>query len=250
MDKRPILITGASSEIGRALIARQCSRGDSPVILAHCFRGCDALAEAAGNVLALPADFRDPAAAVALARRIVAEHGVPGRIVHLPAVRLKYERFAQLDAERMAEDFVIQVRSITELLRVFLPQLRRPAGKPADGQPNAKIVFVLSSVTAGVPPKYMAGYLIVKYALLGLMRALAAEYGSAGCNVNGISPSMMETQFLRDIPAKAVEMAAAAHPMGRNATPADVVPLIEYLLSPDSDYVNGVNIPVAGGQVV
>jgi 3-oxoacyl-[acyl-carrier protein] reductase len=254
MDKRPILITGASSEIGRALMARLLARADASLIVAHCFQGCQSLAEAAANsagrVLPLAADLRDPGAVMQTANQIVAEYGVPGRIVHLPANRLKFERFAQLDTNRLEEDFAIQVLSIAELLRVFLPHLRRPAGVTSATQPNAKIVFVLSSVTAGVPPKYMTGYIMVKYALLGMMRALAAEYGSAGCNFNGVSPSMVDTQFLRDVPAKAVEMAAASHPLGRNATPADVVPLIEYLLSPESDYLSGVNIPVAGGQAM
>lgn len=61
---------------------------------------------------------------------------------------------------------------------------------------------------------------------------------------------MVDTQFLRDIPAKAVEMAAASHPLGRDRTPSDVVPLIDYLLSPESDYRSGVNIPAAGGQAM
>lgn len=37
-----------------------------------------------------------------------------------------------------------------------------------------------------VPPKYMMHYSIVKHALLGMMKSLAAEYGDKNININGL----------------------------------------------------------------
>jgi 3-oxoacyl-[acyl-carrier protein] reductase len=108
---------------------------------------------------------------------------------------------------------------------------------------------VLSSVTLGVPAKFMSGYTLVKYAQLGLLRALAAEYAGTSVNINAVSPYMVETQFLSEIPEKAREMAAAAAPEKRLATPAEVVSVIQFLLSSGSDFLNGANIPVTGGTV-
>jgi 3-oxoacyl-[acyl-carrier protein] reductase len=47
----------------------------------------------------------------------------------------------------------------------------------------------------------------------------------------------------------AVEMSAASNPLGRNATPADVVGAIEFLLSPDSNYMTGIDIPITAGSL-
>ncbi|MDP3083015.1 MAG: SDR family oxidoreductase, partial [Rubrivivax sp.] len=61
------------------------------------------------------------------------------------------------------------------------------------------------------------------------------------------SPSMIETPFLADIPGKIVEINADNHPQKRNGLPTDVAPVLRFLLSPESDFMTGVNVPVTGG---
>jgi 3-oxoacyl-[acyl-carrier protein] reductase len=249
-----LLITGASSEIGRALMTRFCDKPDYPTILAHSFEGTGRLHQIAdrlgprNKIIPLQADFRKQADVAEMAHRILNEYGAPRGIVHLPAKRLRYERFAKLDWSRLEADLTIQLQSIITILQILLPSLRRsPNSNPVLGGTQARIVFVLSSVTVSAPPKYLTAYTVVKSALLGLMRSLAVEYGAEGLNINAVSPSMVETQFLAEIPAKAIEMAAGANPRGRNATVDDVCGSIEFLLSDAADFINGVNIPVMGG---
>ena len=101
----------------------------------------------------------------------------------------------------------VQVQSAVALLQRFLPKMAK--------MQHARVVFVLSSVTHGMPPKFMFIYMqMLKYARLGLMRSLAAEYAAehASVRVNGVSPSMVETQFLQRIAEVAVQMSAAANP--------------------------------------
>ena len=133
----------------------------------------------------------------------------------------------------------IQVESIVILLKRFAPKMSK--------LDSARLVFVTSSVTHGMPPKFMSMYTVTKFAQLGLMRAAAAEYGSSNLTVNSVSPSMIETQFVEDIGDVAVRMSAAANPKGRNATPDDVVGAIEFLLSSDARYINGIDIPITAG---
>jgi 3-oxoacyl-[acyl-carrier protein] reductase len=114
---------------------------------------------------------------------------------------------------------------------------------------SGKIVFVLSSYTINVPPKALADYVTAKYSLLGLMKALASEYADKGVSINAVSPSMAETRFLSELPAKLVEMTADNHPQKRNARPDDIVPLIQFLLSKESSFITGANVPIAGGLV-
>ena len=105
-------------------------------------------------------------------------------------------------------------------------------------------------MTLGLPPKYLSMYTTIKYAQLGLVRALAAEYGELGVSVNAVSPSMVETQLLSEVPRQIVELSQAQNPMGRNASADDVAGVIEFLLSPAAGFINGANIPVTGGSVV
>jgi 3-oxoacyl-[acyl-carrier protein] reductase len=108
---------------------------------------------------------------------------------------------------------------------------------------------VSSSVTRGVPPKFMSMYTVVKHAQLGLMRALASEYAESGVSINAVSPGMVETRFLENVPDMVKEMSAAAIPRHRNAQPDDVVDAIEFLLSSKAGYITGIELPVTGGAV-
>jgi 3-oxoacyl-[acyl-carrier protein] reductase len=247
MPTDAVLVTGASSDIGLELIRRMAAAAQGPAILAHghsSLARIEALRDELGTdrIHPLQADFASVANVTALADRITREFGVPRQVVHAPGLKLIYERFSKFNWEHFEADLNVQVRSAVILLQKFLPLMAK--------MPRAQVVFVLSSVTRGMPPKFMSMYTMVKQAQLGLMRALAAEYAESGVTVNGVCPGMVDTRFLDQIPPIVKEMAAAASPRKRNATPADVVDVIEFLLSPQAEFITGIELPVTGGQVV
>ncbi|MEY8283645.1 SDR family oxidoreductase [Lachnospiraceae bacterium 50-23] len=113
-----------------------------------------------------------------------------------------------------------------------------------------KVVIMLSSYTISNPPKFMMNYIMVKYALMGLMKALAVDYAGKRICINGISPSMIETKFLNNINDRIVELNAQNSIAGRNAGVSDIVPGIRFLLSEYSDYVHGINLNISNGNVI
>ena len=74
---------------------------------------------------------------------------------------------------------------------------------------------MLSSVTINLPPKALVHYTTIKYALLGLVKSLASEYGNKNIQINALSPSMIETKFLENINEKIIEINAHNHPLKR-----------------------------------
>ncbi len=239
-----LLVTGASSDVGRALLARLASR--DAVIYAHHAGGGDKLrSQIAGltgpaRIIPVQADFRVPSEVEALVDTVRQGHGTPNKIVHLSALPLALRRFSQFDWNDLEADLAVSVRSITTILRAFLPELAK------QGVPG-RVVILLSSVTVGEPPKGLAAYTLVKFMLLGLVRALATEYADKRIGVNAISPYTMDTPFLARVPHKFAELTAGQNPMGRNARPEDVAPVLELLLSNEAEFVTGVNLPIAGG---
>ena len=89
---------------------------------------------------------------------------------------------------------------------------------------------------------------MTKYALLGLMKSLSVEYADKGIMVNGVSPDMIETKFLKDIPDLVIRQNAERSPLKRNLTIEDVVPTFDFLLSDAADTITGQNIGITGGK--
>ncbi|MGE4297508.1 MAG: SDR family NAD(P)-dependent oxidoreductase [Desulfovibrionaceae bacterium] len=235
-----ILVLGASSAIGAAVVRAVAGPGDT--VAAHYGAGLgrvEALADCGAEIIPVQADLADPAQLAAMLDWVADMWGCPDKIAHLPSPKLVFTRFKDLVWDDVAAHLDVGVRSAFETFSRFLPLMAKNR--------YGRVVVVLSSCTVGVPPASMAQYVTAKYALLGLVRAAAAEYVAKGVTVNAVSPSMVETPLLSQVPEKLVELAAEAHPLGRNALPGDVAPLVRLLLSDEAAYMNGLNIPVTGG---
>jgi 3-oxoacyl-[acyl-carrier protein] reductase len=159
---------------------------------------------------------------------------LPTRILHLPAGQIEYKRLKQLSVQRIQNEMQVQVYSLFEILKEFLPSMATSR--------NGKVVAVLSAYTRGVPPKFLADYVIVKHALLGLVKSAAAEYAAKGVSINAISPDMVETKFLDNLDERIVEMVATGKPIGRNVKISEVVSGIDFLMSDEVNCFTGENI--------
>ena len=238
-----LLVTGASSDIGLQVLRGQLETCPDQKIIAHVGQSGARLQELlsthSDRLFELQADFSDASARDQLPAQLDALGLMPTKVLHLAAPRLQMKRFKDLSWDDLSLELAVQTASLAVLLQYCLPKMKKAKA--------GNVVFMLSSNTLGVPASSMSGYTIGKYALLGLMQSLVAEYRGTGIRFNGVSPSMIETGFLRDIPERLVEFAAEGHPLKRNATLDDVVPALEFLLSDASAYLNGVNIPITGG---
>lgn len=242
MNRKVLLITGASSAVGIELIQRVYK--DYDVIIAHyCHLNKDLtnLQETLGDKLVLmQADFLDKNSLMDMIRQIKEKGLVPNYIVHLPALKIRVEKFHKVNVERFQEEYTIAVQSIVVICQSFITQMIKNGG--------GNIVFMLSASVNDTPPKFMAYYITCKHALLGLMRALAAEYASKQIRVNAISPEMMETKFLNEIPELIIQQNAQKNPTGKNIAIREVIPMIEFLLSDEAARITGQNIKITGGM--
>lgn len=242
-----LLITGASSDIGVELIKSIADNYDC--IWAHynsnpnAFNVISELRNSSvTKIIPVQADFSNTESVAAMLNLIADSQKFPDHVVHLSASKTKNKLFNMWATQDFNDEFTVAVSSIVEILNTLIPKMA--------ANRYGKIVFMLSSFVAGVSPKYQSPYIVSKFALLGLMKNLAAEYSSKGITVNGISPDMIDTKFNDLVVRKIKELNAENSPLGRNLKVSDVIPAIKFLLSEEADTISGANIPITAGTEI
>lgn len=155
-----------------------------------------------------------------------------------------------LDCEEKDWDFSfdLNARSMYRMIRAVLPaMIERGSGSIVN------MSSVASSVK-GVPNRFI--YTATKAAVIGLTKAVAADFVGAGIRCNAICPGTVDTPSLGDRiaafddPEQARRDFIARQPMGRLGTPTEVASLAVYLASDESSYTTGAIHLIDGGWAV
>lgn len=242
MGKRYLML-GASSDLCCSFLHRHIwQEGDE--VVAQYFQHAEELEKITQGIPAkvslLQADFCDIRSTEKFAHKLKEEGFVPTHILHAPAIPIENQRFTEIPWSEAEKQLSVQCRSFLVVLQAVIKRMVKAR--------TGKIVIGLSSCTINIPPKYLSSYVMAKYALLGLGRAITAEYAGKGLQVNMVSPSMMETKFLHHLHTQVIQQSAVGNPAKRNVTPADVAGMIEYLFSDENTFITGANIPITGGE--
>ena len=161
--------------------------------------------------------------------------------IHCPTLPIQHKSVSKFTWNDYQSHIVLQTKSFLQIVQSLLPGMKQNKGK---------IIGLLTSYTVGTPPTNMSNYIVGKYSLLGLVKSLAVELGPFGITVNCVSPSMAETPLTANLPSKLKEITEQQTPLKRLVTPNDIANTVLFLCSKMSDYVNGENILVAGGQTM
>ena len=204
------LITGASSGLGVEFARRFAARGSNLVLVARRVDRLEQLATelrtAAGvEVDVVPADLGVPGAAAALHREI-AERGI--RITSLVnnAGFGSHVAFDHADPARMTGEIQLNVLTLVELSRAFLPQLLQGHGA----------LVTVASTAAYQPTPGMAVYGATKAFVLSFTEALWAEARGTGLRVLAVSPGSTKTEFFDVVGTEAASV-------GRQQTAGQVI---------------------------
>jgi NAD(P)-dependent dehydrogenase (short-subunit alcohol dehydrogenase family) len=186
---RVVVITGASSGVGRAcarLLAREgaslvLSSRSEPVLRAvqqECYR------DGAGTVLVKPADVLDDDAVEAVAESAVRRFGRIDAWVHTAAV-VAYGRFEDVPADVFRRVVDTGIHGTANVARTALPRFR---------QQGAGTLVLLESLLGEIVTPFMSSYVTGKWGVRGLGRVLQVEQrGHRGVHVCVVSPGSVNT---------------------------------------------------------
>ena len=248
---KTILITAAAQGIGRASALACLAAGASVIATDIQPEGLATLAAETPHPERLRTavlDVRDTAAVQALAATLPPLHGLfnCAGFVHNGTV---------LDCDEAAWDFSmdLNVKSMWRMLRACLPGMLAEAARTGNSASVVNMASMAGSIK-GFANRFAYG--TTKAAVIGLTKAVAADFVKQGLRCNALCPGTVDTPSLRQRinaapdPAQAERDFIARQPMGRLASVDDIAPMVVFLLSDNARLITGQALLVDGGVTI
>lgn len=236
---KTVLVTGASSGIGRAT-AVQCSRMGAKIVLTG--RNAQRLQETMEMLdgdghLCFSADLTSENEIASMVCGLPALDGV----VHCAGIGQR-KPCKSITAEDISAVMNINFNAAVLLQGSLLTN--RKINK------SASIVFI-SSRTADIPTVANSIYSASKAAIKTYARCLADELAPRGIRVNSICPAMVWTDFIisEGVTTEELEEEEKKYPLKRYGRPEDIANLAIYLLSDAASWMTGSSLDITGGSV-
>lgn len=106
----------------------------------------------------------------------------------------------------------------------------------------------IASIWSEISKSGRAPYSASKTGLVGLTRALSAEFAARGVLVNAVSPGFIETELTREsLTDVEIEQLRDQVPAGRLGQPVEVASLVSWLVSAENTFMSGQNVVIDGG---
>lgn len=241
LENRIILITGASSGIGKAT-AIESSRMGAKIIITG--RNLERLKETYDQLegeghsmfqadLMIKDEFNSLIASISKLDGLVHSAGIARHML-----------FNFLKEDQLDEMMEINFNVPTLLTQALLKEKKINTG--------GSIVFINS--ISGILSSYIGGsiYSASKGALNGLLKGLALEYASKKIRVNGVMPAMVETPLIdeSDVTEEQLKLDKLKYPLKRYGKSEEVAYAVIYLLSQASSWTTGTNILLDGGRTI
>jgi NAD(P)-dependent dehydrogenase (short-subunit alcohol dehydrogenase family) len=241
------LVTGGGSGIGAATAAALRDSGWQVAICGRRESALDAVAAATG-AWPITADVSSPGDARRIVRVTVERFGrLDGLVLNAGVVRPgPVAELSDLDWDAMVDT---NLSGPFRTAREALPHLTKSGGS----------VVGVASMSALRATTGIAGYNATKAALVMLIQSIAVDHGPLGVRANAICPGWTRTEMadreMAELAAErgidtdtAYEQSTAVVPLRRPADAAEVAAVVRWLLSDEASYLNGVALPVDGGQ--
>lgn len=238
------IVTGASAGIGRASAKLFAQEGAKVIVTARRQQELDTLVNEitgeGGEARALAGDVADENHAKALVSLAIETFG---------GLDIALNNAGTLGPLGPAADISLDDWNATIACNLTGAFLGAKYQLPAMVNSGGSIIFTSSFVGYTIGNPQMSAYAASKAGMIGLTKALAAEYGPMGVRVNALLPGGTDTEMGREFAntPEAIEFVNNMHALRRQAAPEEIAQSALYLASEASSFTTGTAMLVDGG---
>lgn len=243
LEGRVAIVTGAADGIGFS-IARRLAQAGARVAVADIDAGAatDAagrLADEGGHAAPVGVDVADQGAVAAMLEAVHAALGPVEILVNNAGITGGAAEVQDFDIAAWDRTIAVNLRGVFLCCRAVLPDMLA-AGR-------GKIVNIASIAGKEGNPR-LSAYSASKAAVIGFTKSLAKEVAEKGIIVNAISPAVVRTAILDQMPQATIDYMVSRIPMGRTGRPEEVAALVHWLCGDDCSFTTGQCLDISGGR--
>lgn len=244
LDGKVAIITGAARGMGESHARRFVAEGAKVVMTDRSEAQGRAIADELGaNALFVPHDVTDAAQWSEVVAAAEKAFGPVTILVNNAGILGPIAKTADLAEADYLHVCAVNQHSVFLGMQAVLPSMLR-AGRGS--------IVNISSI-AGLVANYgfpSLAYVASKFAVRGMTKATAIEYGPNNIRVNSVHPGFILTPMMVEATDEVGGEALAQIPLGRLADPGEVTQVVLFLASDDSSYVTGAEHVVDAGMTV
>jgi NAD(P)-dependent dehydrogenase (short-subunit alcohol dehydrogenase family) len=234
MEKKIIVITGASGGIGQSLLQGLASENHTLIGLYH--QHVPALSEQ--NVHPVSVNLLQPEEIMSAAKTILESYGSVDVLINNAGISHSAVSWKQ-SLEEWQETIAVNLTAPFMLCKEFIPSMK------SNGWGR---IINITSIVGQTGAVGTSAYAASKAGLTGLTKTIARELATVGVTSNAIALGYFNTGMIRDVPTPLQHGIIDQIPMRRLGDPETILSTIRWLMSEEAGYVTGQVLPLNGGM--